>query len=330
MLSAVVSDSCLSLADSSDKLEFFGSTMNLWTQVDTNKRRSVFLMLVFVVLVTAVGWLVSLYYNSPMILIIAVVIAVSQSLIGYFSGDKIVLSSSGAQEIKKTDNPVLWNTVENLSITAGLPMPKVYIIPDSAPNAFATGRDPEHASVAVTSGLLERLEKKELEGVIAHELAHVGNFDIRLMTIVAVLVSVVALISDIFIRAQWWGFGRNRDDRNSGGGLLAILMIISIILAPFVATLVQLAISRKREYLADSSGSLLTRYPEGLASALEKISSYKAPLKRVSSATAHLYISSPLGAADKDSGEGPSFFAKLFSTHPPIKERVKILRGLNI
>jgi len=303
--------------------------MNLWTQADSNKQRSLFLIFGFVVFVLAIGWFIAYYYNSPGIFIIAAVIAIVQSLVGYYSGDKIVLLTSGAQEIKKSDNPMLWNVVENLAITAGLPMPKVYIIPDNAPNAFATGRDPKHASVAVTTGLLERLNKSELQGVIAHEMSHVGNRDILVMTVVAVLVSVIALVSDIFIRAQWFGFGRNRDENNGGGGLMAIFGLIAIILAPFVGMLVQLAISRKREFLADADGALLTRYPDGLADALEKISSYKAPMRRVSSATSHLFISSPMGAADKDSTES-SGLAKLFSTHPPIKERINILRGMKV
>ncbi|HOX40796.1 MAG TPA: M48 family metalloprotease, partial [bacterium] len=182
----------------------------MWTQVDSNKRRSVVLMLLFVVIVIALGWLFSYVYDSPLILFIAVAIALVQAMLSYYSGDKIVLATTGAKEIKKQDNPTLWNTVENLAITAGLPMPKVYIISDPAPNAFATGRDPEHASVAVTTGLLEILDKSELEGVIAHEMSHVGNYDIRLMMIVAVLVSVIAILSDLFIRARWFGFGGRR------------------------------------------------------------------------------------------------------------------------
>ncbi len=305
--------------------------MNLWTQADANKRRSAFLILGFIFFVVAVGWLISYYYNSPIILLLAVIIAVVQSLVSYYSGDKIVLATSKAQEIQKQDNPALWNVVENLAITAGLPMPKVYIIPDNAPNAFATGRDPEHASVAVTTGLLDRLEKKELEGVIAHEMSHVGNLDIRLMTIVAILVSVVAIVSHMFLRAQWFGFsGRNRNNNNGeAGSILAILAIVGIILAPFVAMIVQLAISRKREFLADADGALLTRYPDGLADALAKISRYSEPVGHVSGATAHLFISNPLGADSEDSNK-QSFMSKLFSTHPPIAERIKILRGMDV
>jgi heat shock protein HtpX len=304
--------------------------MTLWTQADSNKRRSFLLVFIFVLIVLGLGYLFSYIYNSPIILIIAVFIAVIQSLISYYSGDKIVLATSGAQEIAKKDNPALWNIVENLAITSGLPMPKVYIIPEPMPNAFATGRDPKHASVAVTTGLLERLNKNELQGVIAHELSHVGNYDIRLMTVTAILVGVVAIASDLFLRAQWFGFGRSRDDREGGQfqTIMMILAIVAAILAPFVALLVQLAVSRKREFMADADGALLTRYPEGLASALEKISTYTRPIEHASSATAHLYIANPLGGEDEE--EKQSYFSKIFSTHPSIKERVKILRQMSL
>jgi len=308
--------------------------MNIWNQVDRNKRRSIFLIFFFILIVAGLGWLFSYIYNSYSILIFAVIFATIQSFVGYFAGDSIVLATAGAQEIKKNDNPVLWRVVENLAITSGLPMPKVYIINDPAPNAFATGRDPEHASVAVTTGLLEVLEKPELEGVIAHEMSHVGNYDIRLMTIVAILVGVVAIISDIFLRMRFFGFGR-RDNREEGGGqiqlILLILSIVAAILAPLIATLVQLAISRKREFLADADGALLTRYPDGLASALEKISKYHRPLEHASSATAHMYIDNPLSEKEGKKGEEePSFFARIFLTHPPIQERIKILRSMDV
>jgi len=220
--------------------------------------------------------------------------------------------------IEKKDMPRLWRIVENLSITSGLPMPKVYIIPDPAPNAFATGRDPEHSSIAVTTGLLEKLNDNELSGVIAHEMSHIGNYDIRLTMMVVVLVGIIALISDLFIRIRFWGLG---DDDNNNNGPLILLGLFAAILAPIVATLVQLAISRKREFLADSSGVLLTRYPEGLASALEKIAQYKQPMQRTSSATAHLFIANPFGRAG-------NYFSKIFSTHPPIEERIKILKDM--
>jgi len=304
--------------------------MNLWKQVDSNKRRTAFLVSFFILIVIALEWLFSYIYNSPGILYIAVIIAVAQSLIGYYAGDSIVLATSGAQQIQKKDQPELWRIVENLAITSGLPMPKVFIINDPAPNAFATGRDPKHASIAVTTGLLSILEKRELEGVIAHEMSHVGNYDIRLMTIVAILVGVVAIISDLFLRARFFGVGR-RDERESGGQIQLILLIVSIaaaILAPLIATIVQLAISRKREFLADADGALLTRFPDGLASALEKISKFHRPLEHASSATAHLYIDNPLEEKEGDKGEEePGLLSKIFATHPPIKERIKILRG---
>lgn len=295
--------------------------MNIYNEIDKNKNRTILIMAIFVIIVLAVGYVFSLAYNNYSILIFAGGIALAQSLVGFYAGDSVALSINGAKEIKKKDSPQLWNTVENLSIAGGLPMPKVYIIPDPAPNAFATGRDPKHASVAVTTGLLERLDKSELEGVIAHELSHIGNYDIRLMTIVAVLVAVIAVLSDIFIRGQLIFGGRRNNNEGGGNGIIVLIAIVAAILAPLIAMLVQLAISRRREYLADSSGSLLTRYPEGLASALEKIGSYKQPMKKVSSATAHLYISSPYGKTK-------SFISNLFSTHPPIEERVKILRGM--
>lgn len=304
--------------------------MTLWTLADQNKRRSSLLIFFFILIVIAIGWLFSYYYNSYAILIIAIIVALGQSLISFFAGDSIILATSGAHPVKKADNPELWRVVENLAITAGLPMPKIYIINDPVPNAFATGRDPKNASIAVTTGLLQRLEKKEIEGVVAHEMSHVGNYDIRVMTIVAILVGVIAVISDIFVRSHWLGLGRRSDRDNQGGQLIAILAIVAAILAPIVATVIQLAISRKREYLADADGALLTRYPDGLASALEKISGYSQPVRHASSATAHLYIANPLG---EKSGRGEqnesSFFSRIFSTHPPIKERVKILRGMS-
>lgn len=275
----------------------------------------------FLVIVIALGWVISRVYNSPAILYLAVIISLVQALISYYSGDKVALAVSGAQEIQKKDNPTLWNVVENLTITSGLPMPKVYIINDPAPNAFATGRDPEHSSLAVTTGLLDRMDKPELEGVVAHELSHVGNYDIRLMMIVVVLVGVIALISDLFIRIRFW-FGGGDDNNNSGSGTMwLIIAIVAAILAPIIATLVQLAISRKREFLADSTGALMTRYPSALASALEKIAGYKKPMQRVSSATSHLFISNPFGNAG-------SYFSRIFSTHPPIQERIKNLREM--
>ncbi len=291
--------------------------MVVYDQIESNKRKSVLLVGFFLILVIAIGWIFARVYNSPIILYIAVIISVGQALVGYYSGDKIALAISGAKEIQKKDNPRLWRIVENLAITAGLPIPKVYIISDPAPNAFATGKDPKMSSLAVTSGLLDIMEDNELEGVVAHELSHIGNYDIRLMTLVVILVGIIALVSDIFIRIRFWGFG---DNNNNNNGPMILLGIVAAILAPIVATLVQLAISRKREFLADSTGTLLTRYPEGLASALEKIGKYNKPMQKKSSATSHLYIANPFGKE--------SYISKIFSTHPPIAERIKILRHM--
>ncbi|MCX6808096.1 MAG: M48 family metalloprotease [Candidatus Berkelbacteria bacterium] len=300
--------------------------MNLWKEVDKNKRMSALFVTAFIVFVIAIGWLFSYVYNSPVILVIAVLIALVQAYSSYYLGDSIVLSMSGAEQIEKKDSPVLWNVVENLTITAGLPMPKVYIIPDSSPNAFATGRDPDHASIAVTNGLLQMMDKSELEGVVAHEMSHIGNYDIRLSMIIAILVSVIALLSDLFIRSQWLGLGRRRD--SEGGGVIVLIGILAAVLSPIVAVIIQLAVSRKREFLADADGALLTRYPDGLASALSKIAKVKQPLEHVSTATAHLFIASPLGNGEDE--ENQSFWLKLFSTHPPLSERIKILRGMNL
>lgn len=278
----------------------------------------------FLIIVIGLGWVFSRAYNSPVILWIAVIISLTQALVSYYSGDKIALSISGAKEIQKRDNPMLWNTVENISIASGLPMPKIYIIDDPAPNAFATGRDPLHASVAVTAGLLEKLNKPELEGVLAHEMSHVGNYDIRLMTIVVVLVGIITLLSDFFLRSRIFGWGkRDNNNDNQAQAIFLIIALVAAILAPIATTLIQLAISRKREFLADSSGALITRYPEGLASALEKISQYKKPMQHISSATAHLYIANPRGKT-------VSYMSKLFSTHPPVEERIKALKEMSI
>lgn len=295
--------------------------MNLYNNISNNKRRTAILLGVFLLLVILLGWIFARVYDMPLILYAAVAISIIQALIGYYSGDKVALAISGARKIEKRDNPELWRTVENLCITAGLPMPQVYIISDPAPNAFATGRDPKHASLAVTTGLLELLDKSELQGVVAHELSHIGNYDIRLMTVVVVLVGIIALLSDIFVRIRFFGFGD--DDNRQGNGLLMLIGIIAALLAPLIATMVQLAISRRREFLADSSGAMLTRYPEGLASALRKIGAYGRPMRRVSSATSHLFISNPLGNAKVS-------LSNLFSTHPPLAARISALTGMII
>ena len=294
----------------------------MYKEIDSNKRRTVLLMGLFLIFVIGVGYVLSLYFNNYFILVIAVIVATVQALTSYYYSDKISLAVSGAKEAPRTEPFLeLHRIVENLSITAGLPKPKIYIINDPSPNAFATGRDPKHASLAVTTGLLEMMNKNELQGVIAHELSHVGNYDIRLMMVVVVLVGVVALISDFALRWMWFGGGRKNDNNEGGSQAQLILFVIAIvlaILAPLAASLIQLAISRKREYLADASGALLTRYPDGLASALEKISQYTKPLKRANRATAHLYIADPFRKK----------VAGLFATHPPVDDRIKKLRSM--
>lgn len=296
----------------------------IYTHINRNRWKTVVLITVFIAILLSLGYLYDRLYVGfgSTGLVVALTLSVVMTLASYFWGDRVALTASGAKgPIKKSDAPGLWNAVENLAITAGLPMPKVYLIPDPGLNAFATGRDPQHAKIAVTTGLLEQLENEELEGVLAHELSHVGNRDILVMTLVVVLVGSIALLSDFFLRSRWWG-GR-RDDRG-GGQIGAILMIVGIVLAilsPFIAELIKLAVSRKREFLADASGSLLTRYPEGLARALEKIGQ-QSKLATVNHATAHLFIANPFGSRTRRT------FLNLWSTHPPIEERITRLRGM--
>ena len=289
----------------------------LYTQQSKNVNKTWILMSVFFIIIIAIGFFFSQYYGNPNILYFFVIFSIGMNIVSYWYSDKIALRLNKAREIKKEDNPELWNIVENLSITAGLPMPRLCIIDDPAPNAFATGRNKEHAVVAVTTGLMQILNKNEIEGVIAHELSHIGNRDILLSTVVVVLVGFISIIANMFIRSTFFGFGRSRNDKE-GGGIMMIIGIILSILAPIFATLTQLAISRKREFLADASGALLTRYPEGLASALEKISKYTAPMISANQATAHLFIANPFGAKK---------ISNLFSTHPPVEERIKALIG---
>jgi len=253
---------------------------------------------------------------------IALILAGIMNFVTYYNSDKMVMAISGAKQIQQKDNPTLFRTVENLCIASGQPMPKIYIINDTAPNAFATGRDPQHASIAFTTGILQKLSKLELEGVAAHELSHVGNYDTRLMTIVSILVGTVALLADFFLRISFHA-GRDRDD-NRANGLVMVIGLIMALLAPLVATLIQLAISRKREFLADASGALLTRNPDGLAEALLKISADKEPLEVANKATAHLYIINPF----KGNHRAVGWFANLFNTHPPIQKRVKALQEM--
>lgn len=297
----------------------------LYTQESSNIRKTWFLVTIFLVVVIALGWFLSWCLGSPDILYIAIIFAFFQVFFSYWFSHKIVLSMTGAKEVKREEHRELWNIVENLAITAGLPMPKLYIITDSVPNAFATGRDKKHAVVAVTTGILERLDRTELEGVIAHELSHIGNKDMLVSTMVVVLVGFITLLSDMFLRAQIFGGGRGNSERSGGGQVQLVLMVVGVvlmILSPIVATLIQLSISRKREFLADASGALLTRYPEGLASALEKISDSSGKMQKANHATAHLFISNPFGSKSKS-----SWLANLWATHPPIEERVKRLRG---
>lgn len=284
-------------------------------------------MLLFTLIIIGVSFLftTALGYRGPSALGftgIFLILAGIMNLGSYFWSDKIVMVMSGAKKIQEKDNKVLFHTVENLCIGAGILVPKIYIVDDPAPNAFATGRDPKHAAIAVTTGLLEKLDKVELEGVIAHELSHVRNYDTRLMTVVVILVGLVALLADFFLRAQFFG-GRGNEDRGKGGAIFLVLAIIAAILAPIAAQLIQLAVSRRREFLADASGALLTRYPEGLASALEKISADRNVLKSASTATAHLYIESPFKGK-----QAASWLTKLFMTHPPVGERIKALREM--
>lgn len=290
----------------------------LYTQQGQNVRKTWMLMTIFLIIIIGLGFVFSRMYNNPTILYFFVVFSVGMNIIGYWYSDKIALTMAGAHPATREQYFDFYTIVENLAITAGLPMPKIFVIEDPSPNAFATGRDKEHSVVAVTTGLLSIMNKTELEGVVAHEMSHIGNRDMLLSTVAVVLVGFVAIVSDMMIRMSF--FGGRRDDRE-GGGLMLIIGIVVAILAPIAATLIQLAISRKREYLADASGSLLTRYPEGLASALEKIGQYGVPMKRQSTAIAHLYIANPTG-----SGTFSKKVGNLFSTHPPLEDRIKILR----
>jgi heat shock protein HtpX len=289
----------------------------MYSEIANNKRRTVVIMFFFVLFVGALGLLASYYFTGRPYMTVAVLIGgLIYTLIMYFTGGRLSLAVNNAQEIEKSDNPRLWRIVENLAITEGLPMPKVYIMDDPAPNAFATGRDPQHAAVCATTGILEIMNDTELEGVFAHELGHVKNYDIRVSMIAFALAAFVSLIADVLLHTTFFR-SNNRD--NGGNAIFMVLAIVGAILAPLVATMIQLAISRRREYLADATGALTTRYPEGLASALEKIERYGRPLQKQNTATAHLFFANPL--------KGGSL-AGLFSTHPPIADRVRRLREM--
>lgn len=290
----------------------------VYEEIAANRRRSFVLIFLFVVFLLFLGWIFGEAYGAGQAgVVIALLVAVFISLITFFYGDKMVLGISGARPVDRKKNPYLANVVEGLTIAAGIPTPKTYIIEDSAPNAFATGRSPENSSVAVTTGLLEKLNRLELEGVIAHEMSHIKNYDIKYAMLVAIMVGTVALLSD-WMRRSFFYRGR-RKKGGAGGGIIILIALVLAILAPIVAQLIRFAISRQREYLADANGALLTRYPEGLASALEKISKDNEPLEAANKATAHLYIVNPLL-------EHRGKLNTLFSTHPPAEERIKRLR----
>lgn len=300
--------------------------MTIYNQISSNKWKTYFMMGVFILLFFLVSYFLgrALGYGLSFVGIFLIISGV-MSFVSYYYSDKIVLSMSGAKPANRNDHRALFNSVENLCIASGLPKPKVYVMNDPAPNAFATGRDPQHGVVAATTGLLNTLSEAELEGVIGHELSHIKNFDTRLMGVVAILAGSIAIIADFFMRSLIFGGIGGRDNRNSGNALFLIIGIVAAILAPIAATLIQLAVSRKREFLADASGALLTRHPEALARALEKIAMDKRKMKYASNATAHLFIENPFKT---DTGRTKSFFANLFSTHPPAEERIKILRSM--
>ena len=292
---------------------------SIYTHQDRNIRKTWFLMVGFFLVIAGIGYFFSYVYNNPSIFYFAIGLSIVMNIGSYWFSDRIVVAIAGAKQISKNEYPDFWNITENLCITAGLPMPRLYVIADPAPNAFATGRDAKHAVVAVTTGLIDILDRSELEGVIAHELSHIGNKDMLVSTVAVVLVGIVTLLADMFLRMTRFGGDR---DRKVHPAVFLIAIGLSI-LSPLIAKLMQLAISRKREFLADASGVLLTRYPEGLASALKKISAYGQPLRRANHATAHLYIANPFNSGGKTAG----FLTKLFMTHPPVEERISALIG---
>ncbi len=310
----------------------------VYDRIDSNRRSSVLLVVLFILFTAAffaaIGVFITLYAGVPeedqvrlsiQIAVAAALIAAAVGILMYFLAPATVLMVSGVYQVSKEEEPELFRVVENLCIGAGLPMPRVYVLDDGAPNAFATGRDPNNAHVVVTRGLLEKLEKRELEGVIAHELSHVGNYDIRMMALLAVMVGLVALLADLLLRFTWYGAGARRSNREKGGGAIALVILAAVLLfivvSPIVASILRLAVSRRREYLADASGALLCRNPDALADALEKISKDPEPLEAANKATAHLYIANPLKGHE-------SFLNNLFATHPPVDERIRLLRAM--
>lgn len=296
----------------------------MFDEVRGNKIRSVLLISLFIVVIGLLGAVLGLYYGTMYFgIVLAVVFSLVYAFIGLYSGDRMILSMSGARPVTKKEYPYLFHTVEGLAIAAGIPTPKAYVIDDTALNAFATGRDPAHASITVTTGLLQKLNRQELEGVVAHEMSHIKNFDIRFMMLTAILVGIAVLLSDFLLRSLWFGSSRNNRESRSGGAMILIVVaIVLAILTPIIGELIKLAISRRREFLADASGALLTRYPPGLASALKKISKDPDPLvDKANKATAHLFISTPFR---KTKGT----VTNLFATHPPIEERIKRLEEM--
>lgn len=292
--------------------------MNVYKQISSNKRKTILIMSLFVVFITTLAYVFGVFYEmGNTFALVALTISFLVALYSYFFSGNAVLSLSGAKIVNKADNPNLYSLVENLCIATGIPVPKIYVINDQSMNAFATGRDPKNGVICFTTGLLEKLNKAELEGVAAHELSHIKNYDIRLMAVVVILVGIVALLSDIFLRSMFFGGRKNSH-------IIIILIGIGLaILSPIAATLIQLAISRKREFLADASGVLITRYPDALASALEKIAGDPNPVKKATNATAHLFIENPFKEKNKS-----HWFSSLFNTHPPVSERIRVLRSM--
>lgn len=301
----------------------------LYTEQNKNINKTWLLMGAFLAFVVAVGYFASEYFNEPGVVYIAIIFSIVMNISGYFFSDKVALAVSHAKPLKREENAELYRIVENLSITAGIPMPSLHIIEDPAPNAFATGRDKKHAAIAVTTGLLALMDRSELEGVLAHEMAHIGNRDILLQSVIVILVGIIAMMSNMLMHSRMYG---GRDDREGGNPIVMIIGIVAVILSPLIATLIQLAVSRKREFLADATGALITRYPEGLAKALQKISDYPRGLDHANNATAHMFIANPFGGDSDNDGvldnkQKVSRIAKLFMTHPPVEERIKALRG---
>jgi len=299
--------------------------LNVYEQIDRNKQRSLLIIIVFIVFVGVITWVFTQVagYNTGFVGM-ALIFAGLMSFGSYWWSDKIILGISRAKPASRKADFHFFTVAENLALAAQIPVPKLYVIEDSAPNAFATGRDPEHAVVCATTGLLTKLNRTELEGVVAHELSHVKNYDIRLMSIVTILVGMIALLGDWFLRGSLFGGERRREKSNNLSGFLFAIGLVLIIFSPLIARLIQLAISRRREFLADASATMLTRYPEGLARALEKIAADKEPLEVANKATAHLYIANPL----KNRHDSVGWFANLFNTHPPVIERIKALRQM--